>query len=367
MLSPTQLNKEIMKKLLNKVLRKKTNLPESSRITTETIAEHRERILAGGRRFKYPVQYARHKLVFNAIIITVATLIALIAVGSWQLYSVQSTSGFMYRVTQVVPVPVATIDGQQVQYSDYLMKYRSSMHYLETKERVNLKTEDGKRQSDFVKQQSMEDALADAYAQKLAKENDITVTDADLQLFLKQQRNSADGEVSEATYDAVILDYYGWSPKEYQRAMKTKLLRQKVTYAVDIDANAAVKSVGAIITSGTTDLEVVVEQINKSSKIQTAFGAYGWVPKSNQDGGLATAAAGLKKGEISTAVKSTSGDGYYYIKLVDINETQVNYQFVQIPLTVFDKRFEEVKAQDKVNMFITIPEVTVTPAAIPQT
>ena len=83
-----QSSKEIMKKLLNKLPRpgkSKSTENDSARITTETIAEHRERILAGGRRFKYPVQYARHKLVFNAIIITVATLLVLIGVGYWQL------------------------------------------------------------------------------------------------------------------------------------------------------------------------------------------------------------------------------------------------------------------------------------------
>lgn len=350
-----------MKKLLNKVRRKKSALPESARITTETIAEHRERILAGGRRFKYPVQYARHKLVFNAIIIAVVTLIALIAVGYWQLYSAQNTSSFMYRVTRVVPVPVASIDGQSVRYSDYLMKYRSSIHYLETKERVNLKTEDGKRQSDFVKQNAMEDALADAFATKLANERGVTVSDAELEVFLKQQRSSTDDAVSEATYDAVILDYYGWSPEEYQHAMKTKLLRQKVAYAVDNDADAVVKSIGATISGGNTDLKEVADAVNASSKVQVTHSAPGAVPKNNQDGGLAATAAKLQPSEISAAIKSTAGDGYYFIKLIDSTEAQVNYEYIHIPLTVFEKLLKTAKA-DKSKEFISIPEVTITPA-----
>jgi hypothetical protein len=350
-----------MKKLLNKI-RRKPATPESSRITTETIAEHRERILAGGRRFKYPVQYARHKLVFNAIIITVVTLIALVGVGYWQLYSVQNTSDFMYRVTRVLPLPVAKIDGQPVLYSDYLMKYRSSIHYLESKERVNLKSEDGKRQSDFVKSQAMEDTLADAYAMKLAKQNNVTVTDAELQTFLKQQRSSTDGEVSEATYDAVILDYYGWSPEEYQHAMQTKLLRQKVSFVVDTDALAASKTVGNTITAGNTDMKNVAETINLTAKIQVVYGALGWVPKTNQDGGLATAAAKLQKGAISTVIKSTTGEGYYFIKLIDSNDTQVNYEYVHIPLTTFMKQLQTVEDQKKVDEYITIPTVTTTPA-----
>ena len=350
-------NKEIMKKLLNKVRRKKSTLSESARITTETIAEHRERILAGGRRFKYPVQYARHKLVFNAIIITLATLLVLIGVGYWQLYPAQNTSDFMYRVTRVLPLPVASIDGQKVPYSDYLMKYRSSIHYLQTKERVNLKSEDGKRQSDFVKQQAMEDSLADAYAMKLAQQYNVTVTDAELQMFIKQQRSSTDGEVTQSTYDAVILDYYGWSPDEYQHAMQTKLLRQKVAFTVDDQATAISDTVGKTITAGNTDLKSVTDTVNATSKVQVVYGSLGWVTKTNQDGGLAATAAKLEKGTISTVIKSTTGEGYYYIKLLDINDTQVNYEYVHIPLTVFAKDLSTVKSQNKVQMYITIPVV----------
>ena len=346
-----------MKKLLNKVRRKKSNFAESARITTETIAEHRERILAGGRRFKYPVQYARHRLVFNAILISIVTLIVLIGVGYWQLYPAQNTSDFMYRVTRVLPLPVASIDGQKVLYSDYLMKYRSSIHYLETKERVNLKSEDGKRQSDFVKQQAMEDSLADAYAIKLAKEHNVTVTDAELQAFLKQQRNSTDGEVTKSTYDAVILDYYGWSPGEYEHAMQTKLLRQKVAFVVDDQATAIAAIVGKTITAGNTDLKSVTDAVNATAKVQVVYGSLGWVPKTNQDGGLAATAANLQKGAISTVIKSTTGEGYYYIKLLDINDTQVNYEYVHIPLTVFEKDLTAVKDQNKVQKYITIPAV----------
>ena len=351
-----------MKKLLKRIRISKTTLPESARITTETIAQHRERILAGGRRFKYPVQYARHKLVFNAIIITIATLLALVGVGYWQLYHAQNTSDFMYRVTRVLPLPVAKIDGQSVPYSDYLMKYRSSIHYLESKERINLKTEDGKRQSDFVKSQAMEDALADAFATKLAKTNNVTVSDAELQVFLKQQRKSTDGDVSEATYNSVILDYYGWSPQEYQHAMKTKLLRQKVSFAIDQKAETTTKMVGVLITAGNTDLQSVTEAVNVTAKTKVVYGALGWVPKTNQDGGLAVAAAKLAKGQVSEAIKSTTGEGYYYLKLIDSNDTQVNYEYIHIPLAEFASRLKIAKEQGKEKLYITVPEVKTTPA-----
>lgn len=348
-----------MKKLLNKI-RRKDGGEGSSRITSETIAEHREKILAGGRRFKYPVQYARHRLVFNAIAIAIAVLLLLVTFVWWQLYLAQNTSDFMYRITKIVPLPVASVDGQSVAYSDYLMKYRSSVHYLQEKEQVNLATEDGKRQSDFVKQQAMQDSIADAYAQKLAKEKDITVSAVELETFLKSQRNSTDGEVSQSTYDAVILDYYGWSPEEYRHAMESKLLRQKVAYAVDTQAETTADNVAKAVAAGNTDLKAVAEAINKENGAQVTFASQGFVPKTNQDGGLAAAASKLSKDQVSGIIKSTNGDGYYILKLIDSNDTQVNYDYIHIPLTVFAEQVNEALNSGKVSKYITIPEITAT-------
>lgn len=350
----------IMKKLIRKIRKKEERSDSSERITSDTIAEHREKVLAGGRTFKYPVQYVRHKLVFNAVIIGIALIFFLVALSWWQLYIVQNTSDFMYRVTRVIPIPVAVVDGQSVKYSDYLMKYRSSIHYLQEKEQINFNTEDGQRQSDFVKSQAMTDAIADTYAIKLAQENNITVSDAELEAFLKAQRASADGEVSQATYDAVILDYYGWSPEEYRYSMKTKLLRQKVAYAVDQDSTSTVEIAEELVRSkGTKGLKSVTADINKSASRIVTYGAPGFVPKANQDGGLAVAAAGMKKGEVTGPIKPTNGDGYYFVRLIDINETQVSYEFIHVPLATFSEMLSEVISSDEiVKKYISIPDLT---------
>jgi len=344
-----------MKKLSKLRLKKKQPQEPAGRITTDTLAEHRQQVLAGGRKFKYPVQYARHRLVINASIIIVAAIIILVGVGYWLLYQAQNTSDFMYRVTKVAPVPVAMVDGEQVRYSEYLMKFRSNLHYIVEKEQIDITSEDGKRQVEFIKDQAMQDALADAFAGKIAKEKDLSVTDADLQAYLKQQRQSTDGnEVSESTYSAVILDYYGWTPEEYQQAMKTKLLRQKVAYAVDQTAENTSKKVESAVSGGNTDLTALATSLNTEAAKSVVFWPAAWVPKDNQDGGLATAAAKLEVGQVSKAIKTTSGDGYYFVKLVDKNETQVRYEYLQVPLTEFKKQLEQARTDGKIKEYIDI-------------
>jgi hypothetical protein len=353
--------KENMKKLIHKLrhkLRKqKDDLPPSSRITSDTMAQHRERILAGGRRFKYPIQYARHKLVINAIIISVSALIVVLVVGWWQLYKAQNTSQFMYNVTKVLPIPVAKIDGQYVLYSDYLLKYLSSAHYLEQKEQIGLNTDNGKRQIEYIKQQSMQDAIADAYALKLSKSLNVSISDSELEAFLKEQRQSSDGEISEQTYDAVILDYYGWSPAEYRHVTKNKLLRQKVAYAMDKTALEAVGIIESTLkTDPKADFKTLATNISSIPGKKAEYGVSGLVPKTNQDGGLAIEAAKLKESQTSAVIKSTTGEGYYFVRLLVINATHVNYEYIKISLTDFTKALDSVvcgqKQSQKVHIYI---------------
>ncbi len=349
-----------MKKLLSKMRKKQPQQP-AGRITTDTLAEHREKVLAGGRKFKYPVQYQRHRLVINALIIGAAALLLLLGIGWYLLYVAQNTSEFMYRVTKVVPVPVAVVDGQPVRYSDYLMKYRSAAHYLTEKEQIDVKSADGKNRLAYVKSLAMKDAIADAYAVKLAREVDVTVTDADLETFLKQQRQSSDGEVSEGTYNAVIRDYYGWSPDEYRSAMKGKLLRQKVSYAVDSQAEDVSNAVASQVKSGNADLKAIADGLNGKEKGTAEYVPAAWVPLKNQDGGLADVASKLQKGQISSAVKTTSGNGYYFVKLVDKNATQIQYEYIHIPLKEFSLKLAQVEKDNKLTKFIKIDDASAAP------
>ncbi len=344
-----------MKKLTAR-LRRQPKVSESQRITNDTLAEHRARVLASGRRFKYPLQYARHRLVFNAIIIGISAVILLAALIWSQLYWTQNTSDFIYRVTKVLPVPVAYVDGQPVLYSDYLMRLRSGLHYLETKQQVNLSSQDGKRQVDYEKQQDMQKAIAVAYATKLAHQMNITVSDTELQSYLDAQRQSSDGTASEETSDAVIMDYYGWSPSEYRYILRQALLLQKVSYAIDSQASATAKAVGQLVAQPNADLKSITETINKTATAKVVYGQSGLVPKTNQDGGLAATAAKLQKGQVSGLIQSTSG-GYYYLKVLDSNDTQVNYEYIQIPLTYLDSKLAALTKAGKVDEFITVPKV----------
>lgn len=344
-----------MKKKLKKLTKRRNKSPEPTdkRITNETVAEHRERILAGGRKFKYPHQYVKHRLVINAIIITLVVVVAAVGIGWWQLYSAQNTSEFMYRVTRVLPVPVGSVDGESMRYSDYLMRYRSQELWLRNQGQLGLNGNDEQKQLDFYKRQVIDGLEADTFAQKKANALHVNVSDDEVQAAIDSTRKTATGEISQTVYDASTKDTLGYSPDEYRHILHQSLLRQKVAYALDKQAADTKQQITELLTDKKLTLEKIVEKLKKDG-VKVEYGASGLVPTNNQDGGLSKTALTLKDGEISPAVKSTSGDGYYFVQRLTANDRQVSYQFIHVPLTEFTKQLATLKQQGKIDEYIAI-------------
>lgn len=347
--------KESMKKPSLKKRKQQVKAPV--RITNETVAEHREQILAGGRKFKYPHQYERHRLVFSVIIIGIITVLLFAAVTWWQLYPAQTTSTFFYRVTRIVPVPVATVDGTTVRYSDYLMTLNGSMHYLEQSERLNLATEDGRRQQEYVKRQALNGAIADTYAAKLADEQDISVSPDEIDEVIEGSLSTVSGRISQEVYDNSTLSTLGYSADEYRHIIFRSLLRQKVAYAIDKKAEATKQAASTLINKDSKlSLGAVAESLQKQGYSNVQVGSSGLVPKTNHDGGLTQTAARLKKGDRSTFIRSTAGDGYYLVELTESDDRQLSYNFIKIPLTVFDDKLKALSKNNKIVEHIEIED-----------
>jgi len=350
-----------MKKFRRK---KQAETPEPPhRITNETVAEHRERILAGGRRFKYPVQYARHRLVINTIVISLVALVAVIVFVWWQLYPQQNTSTFFYRITRVFPLPVASIEGQNVPYSDYLSAFRSQEHYLQVKEGVDLYSKENRQQLDYIKRKALDDSVADSYAAKIAREKGISITDKQIDDAIKRQRESRDGVTSQETYDAIVLDHFNWTPAEAREVTAHKLLRQEVAYQIDTNAT---KQRDQVLEKLQTekDFDKIAGAIPPIGDARVQSGVTPLVPSNNQDGGLAAAASKLEVGQVSAAFRSTTGDGYYIVKpLQKDNNGRVSYAYLKIPLTTFDTQLQKVKKNNKLyTEYISVPQIS-TPTA----
>ena len=135
------------------------------------------------------------------------------------------------------------------------------------------------------------------------------------------------------------------------------MLRQAVSYAIDDRAKRAADEVGKIVKKEPQKpFDQIVAELQKQHPTVQLL-ASGWVKKDNKDGGLAMKAASLKKQQVSEVFKSLKGDGYYVVRLVDVNnDGDVSYEFIRVPLTAFDEKVAALKEEGKVHYFIRVPD-----------
>ncbi len=77
----------------------KSKLPGKAEHKTEKekLDKRREEVLAKGRKFKYPLQWTKHRIVVNTILISIV-VIALIVVSGWfALYKLNMTDDLLDR------------------------------------------------------------------------------------------------------------------------------------------------------------------------------------------------------------------------------------------------------------------------------
>ena len=347
---------KLMTKLsIKKLTRRKKESAPQGRITNETVAEHREHILAGGRRFKYPVQYARHKLVFNTIIVSVAAVVILIILTWWQLYVVQNTGAFFYRVTQILPVPVAMADGTNVKYSDYLLYYRPSEYYLNKYDEIKRDSEDGRLQLEYKKRDAMDRAISDAIARRIARDRGITVSSDEVDNALAALRQADNGTLSEEAVKSSAQRVFGMSEQDTRDQYRRSLLRGKAAFAIDDAARETAGTIEQKLKTKNPELASIATQLNKERKGSVEYNVSGLISSSIVFSGVRVSdIAKLDTDKITGPLVSFTDDGYLFVKVLKKNDRQVSFEYIHVPLTVFAERIATLKADDKVDEYITI-------------
>ncbi|MDR1032605.1 MAG: SurA N-terminal domain-containing protein [Candidatus Nomurabacteria bacterium] len=342
-------------KLPDKLRRSKKEKP-AARITNDTVAEHREKILAEGRKFKYPLQYAKHKILINTIIVVIITIIAF---GGWlyfMLYQKQATNDFFYSATKILFLPVANVDGQNVPYADYLRRTRSAIFYKERQEKVDFSTSDGQRELDYLKRDEMNKAERAAYAVKIAKAKGITVSnqEIDAEIDKNLKTNSGESMTKNDYEDHVLKQYFGWTMNDYRAELRNQLLERKVAFAVDTAAEAKIKKAEARLKAG-EDFVTVVSELSDDEVTRNTGGGVSAQTSDADPNGLVAIARGLGDGAISGIIQGI--DGYYIVKLGSKTDDTTKYSMVKVALTQFDNDFSKLREAGKIKEYIKIPEL----------
>lgn len=317
----------------------------------EKVEERREEVLAKGRKFKYPLQYTKHKLVINTILVAAVAVVAMVVAGWLALYQFQSTGEMMYRVTQVLPVPVAEVEGAKVRYSDYLMIYRSNLQTSEQQSGQLGNTEDDDLVRAEYKRTALEAAVEYTYAMKLGKELGLAVAEEEIDQAFDEHRKVGGVERSEEAFLKIVQDNFGMNQREYRRMLELTLMKAKVEQEIDETAQAVAAEVETMLNENGGDMAAVAESLGG----QVEYEATGQlVDNMNVDGGRSNKAMTLEPGQVSERFLSNNGDGYYFVKLVEKTETQVNYESIKVKFTTFAERVAQLYEEGKVKNLVEI-------------
>ncbi len=326
-------------------------LKQKPKTEREKVEERREEVLAHGRKFKYPLQYAKHRLIINTIIVGLVALALMVVAGWAMLYKFQDTGDMIYRVTQIIPVPVAEVNGAKVRYSDYLMIYRSNLLTAEQQGGQLGSGEDADTVRLMYKQAALRSAVEYTYAQKLGRELGITVTDEEVDKAFDEHRKVGGVERSEEGFLKILRDNFGMNKSEYRRMLYLNLMKAKVSQAVDKRAGEQSAEVDRILQESEGDLYKAAEELDLLAYYEETGRL---VDSMNVDGGRSAMAMTLEPGQVSARFLASNGDGYYYVKLADKTNSEVNYASLKINFTTFNEEIAELYASGEVIEYIDL-------------
>lgn len=314
-----------------------SNVP---RITNDTISDHREDVLKTARKYIYPLQHSKHRVVRISLALFATVVIAFFAYCGLSLYKVQSTSGFVYAITKVVPFPVAKAGHSWVSYESYLFELRRNMHYYQTQQQTDFSSKDGKTQLKRLKQQAMAQVVQDAYIKQLASKNGVTVTgqDVDDQLTLVRSENRLGN--SDRVFKEVLKEFWGWKEGDFKRELHQQLLKQAVVTKLDTaTANRAEVAHRQLMTG--SEFATVASHLSDDFATRPTGGAYAETITAN-DRDVAPAVTEalfkLSPGQISGVVNT--GYTLELLKVIDKTGNSVHASHIQFnlqPITKFTK------------------------------
>ncbi len=354
-----------MKKKLQKLREKRQAKKELHatgvipRITNENVAEHREEILSGARKYIYPLQHSKHRIIILTTTLVIVSVIIFSLVTVLLLYRQQSSSNFMYQLTKVIPYPVARTGNTLIAYENYLFELRHYIHYYETQQHLSFESEAGQAQLASYKKRALEDVVDLAYTKMIAAERGISVTDeeVDNQIRIAREQNRLGS--SDSIFEDVLRDFWDWSVDDFYRSLKNELLVQKVTRALDNEAEVRAQEALNKLREG-ADFAEIAKQYSDEEGTRDGGGEFGEVDKSNRNVSQQTVDTllNLEPGQISdvTVIPYQTGYALEIVKNLEDKGSGARGAHIIIALKDIAGTLNDRKEEKPYRLYISLPE-----------
>jgi len=322
------------------------------RITNETVAEHREELLRGSRKYIYPLKHTKHRVVVISVSLLISAVIIFFAYTLLALYKFQNDSSFLYYVTQVIPFPVAKAGPDYVAYENYLFELRHYEHYYTTQQQISFNSTKGKQQLDAFKKQALDQVVQDAYVKQLAAKYHVSVSSQEVndEVTLLRQQNrlgSSDQEFSD-----VLKEFWGWSIGDFKRELASQLLAQKVVAKLDTGTYAQANAVLQQLHKG-ADFGKLAQKYSSDSTTASNGGQYSFEITQNDQNLSPQVVAELlklKPGQISDIINT--GYTLEIVKVISATNGKVHAAHIAFTLKDISTYVAPLEAKQKPHDFI---------------
>ncbi|MDB5163789.1 MAG: Peptidylprolyl isomerase [Candidatus Saccharibacteria bacterium] len=324
------------------------------RITNETVAEHREEVLSSARKYIYPLQHSKHKIVLISTALFIATVVFFMTYCTLALYRLQNTSTFMYRVTQVLPFPVAKAGKDFVAYENYLFELRHYMHYYQTQQKLDFASDSGKQQLADFKKRALQKVINDTYIKELAKKNKVSISNqvVDDQITIVRNQNRLGG--SDQAFEDVLKDYWGWSADDFKRSLKQQLLAQKLVSKLDTQTHQRADAALAELNGG-ADFSALAKKYSDDVGTKDSGGEISiLIDKSSRDVLVQTTDQlfKLKPGQTSGIIDI--GYGLEIVKVLENNGDKVRASHIVFNFKDISTYLNTTKDKQKARLYIKL-------------
>lgn len=308
-------------------------------ITNETIAEHREEVLKGARKYIYPLAHSKHRIVLITSTIVIGAIIGFLIYCTLGLYRYYQYNAFLYRVTQVVPFPIARVNGNFVDYENYLFELRHYVHYYQSQQQATLSDPNYKSQLLAYRKQALQDVINIAYIKQLAKKNGVSVSGKEVSDRIAEVRNQNRLGSNDKVFADVLRDYWGWSVSDFKRSLKNEILAEKVAAQMDATTRARADSALAKLKAG-TDFSELAKKVSDDPNAKSDGGEYSFgITKTNPNipPQVVDELFRLKPGEVSAVIVASpvltgASPTLEIVKLIQTDGTTVKAQHISFKL-----------------------------------
>lgn len=324
------------------------------RITNETVAEHREEVLSSARKYIYPLRHSSHRIVIVSVSLFVAVVVLFFSYCALALYKFQSTSGFIYDATQVIPFPVGRVGSHFISYESYLFEIRHYIHYYQTQQQVNFNSQSGKRQLDQFRQQAIVVVVDNTYIDQLARQNSVSISEEQLnnEISLLQQQNRLGS--NSKVFAAVLKDFWGWSISDFKRELRQEMLVQAVVSKLDTAAHQKAQNILDQLHAG-ANFATLAKEYSDDSSTSANGGVYGFsIDRENRDVApqVVNALFALQPGQSSGIINT--GTGLEIVKVDSVSGGEVQASHILITFNSINAYINPLKAKEKSHVYIRV-------------